>query len=86
MNWINLVQFVWIQWWVINTDREDEYCKDAGQKTSFYTWIDAGHTLYHGPRKDIMDFFRSMGFDLPERKGIPDFLQEVSGLKDQQVS
>lgn len=32
-----------------------------------------------------MHFFRSLGFDIPKRKGVPDFLQEVSGRKDQQV-
>ena len=32
-----------------------------------------------------MPFFQSLGFDIPERKGIPDFLQEISGLKDQKV-
>lgn len=33
-----------------------------------------------------MNFFRSLGFDIPPRKGIPDFLQEVSGKKDQEVA
>lgn len=33
-----------------------------------------------------MTFFRSLGFDIPKRKGIPDFLQEVSGKKDQEVT
>ena len=32
-----------------------------------------------------MNFFNSLGFDIPPRKGIPDFLQEVSGKKDQEV-
>lgn len=32
-----------------------------------------------------MTFFRDIGFDIPARKGIPDFLQEVSGLVDQKV-
>ena len=45
----------------------------------------AGHVLYHGPRGEVMGFFQSLGFDIPKRKGIPDFLQEVSGRKDQQV-
>ena len=45
-----------------------------------------GHILYHGPRSEVMNFFRGLGFDLPKRKGIPDFLQEVSGLKDQKVN
>lgn len=45
----------------------------------------AGHVLYHGPQGEVMGFFQSLGFDIPKRKGIPDFLQEVSGRKDQQV-
>ena len=45
----------------------------------------AGHILYHGPRSDCLAFFKSLGFDIPERKGIPDFLQEVSGRTDQEV-
>ena len=45
-----------------------------------------GHILYHGPRSEVMSFFKSLGFDIPPRKGIPDFLQEVSGKKDQEVS
>ena len=32
-----------------------------------------------------MGFFQGLGFDKPERKGIPDFLQEVSGRADQKV-
>jgi hypothetical protein len=30
-----------------------------------------------------MPFFNSVGFQLPERKGIADFLQEVTSPKDQ---
>ena len=45
----------------------------------------AGHMLFHGPCKEVMPFFQGLGFDIPERKGIPDFLQEVSGLRDQEV-
>ncbi len=45
----------------------------------------AGHILYHGPRADCLAFFQSLGFDIPERKDVPDFLQEVSGRKDQEV-
>ena len=33
-----------------------------------------------------MDFFEGQGFRIPERKGIPDFLQEVTSYKDQAVS
>lgn len=30
-----------------------------------------------------MPFFNTIGFQLPERKGIADFLQEVTSPKDQ---
>ena len=30
-------------------------------------------------------FFRSMGFEMPERKGVADFLQEITSRKDQKV-
>jgi hypothetical protein len=33
----------------------------------------------------VLPFFESMGFKLPERKGIADFLQEVTSPKDQAV-
>ncbi len=33
--------------------------------------------MYFGPREGVMPFFNSMGFALPARKGIADFLQEV---------
>ena len=31
----------------------------------------------------VMPFFNRVGFQLPERKGIADFLQEVTSPKDQ---
>jgi hypothetical protein len=31
----------------------------------------------------VMPFFNSVGFQLPDRKGIADFLQEVTSPKDQ---
>ena len=34
--------------------------------------------VYQGPRELVLDFFESMGFKCPERKGVADFLQEVS--------
>jgi ABC-type multidrug transport system ATPase subunit len=37
-----------------------------------------GHVVYHGPREHILEFFESMGFKCPERKGVADFLQEVN--------
>lgn len=43
-----------------------------------------GQAVYHGPREHVLDFFESMGFKCPERKGVADFLQEVTSRKDQQ--
>ncbi|KAJ9692524.1 hypothetical protein PVL29_011532 [Vitis rotundifolia] len=40
--------------------------------------------VYQGPREDVLDFFESMGFRCPERKGVADFLQEVTSRKDQE--
>lgn len=45
----------------------------------------AGNLVYHGPRENVMEFFESLGFACPERKGIADFLQEVTSRKDQKV-
>lgn len=42
--------------------------------------------MYHGPREEVIPFFSSLGFECPERKGVPDFLQEVTSKKDQGVS
>ena len=36
-----------------------------------------GQIVYQGPREDVLEFFESVGFKCPERKGIADFLQEV---------
>ena len=41
--------------------------------------------MFHGPREDVLPFFSNLGFQLPERKGIADFLQEIISKKDQQV-
>lgn len=43
-----------------------------------------GKVIYHGPREHILEFFESMGFKCPDRKGVADFLQEVTSKKDQQ--
>ncbi len=45
----------------------------------------AGVIVYHGPRDEIIPFFVSLGFELPERKGAADFLQEITSRKDQKV-
>lgn len=42
--------------------------------------------VFHGPRDEVLPFFTTVGFALPERKGIADFLQEVTSAKDQQVT
>ncbi|KAM3219341.1 pleiotropic drug resistance protein 3 [Capsicum chacoense] len=42
-----------------------------------------GKILYHGPRNSALEFFESCGFKCPERKGVADFLQEVTSKKDQ---
>lgn len=36
-----------------------------------------GHIVYQGPREHVLEFFESMGFKCPDRKGVADFLQEV---------
>eukprot|EP00891_Asterochloris_glomerata_P005114 jgi/Astpho2/5114/Aster-06326 len=46
--------------------------------------LSEGYLVYHGPREQIMDFFESLGFACPERKGIADFLQEVTSRRDQE--
>ena len=48
--------------------------------------VPAGQIVYHGPKEQVMPFFNSLGFQLPERKGIADFLQEVTSEKEQKVT
>jgi hypothetical protein len=43
-----------------------------------------GYIVYHGPRENILEFFEASGFRCPSRKGVADFLQEVTSKKDQQ--
>ncbi|XP_073222746.1 pleiotropic drug resistance protein 1-like isoform X2 [Cicer arietinum] len=42
------------------------------------------HIIYQGPREHVLEFFESMGFKCPNRKGVADFLQEVTSRKDQE--
>ncbi|KAI7985487.1 Pleiotropic drug resistance protein 1 [Camellia lanceoleosa] len=42
-----------------------------------------GQIVYQGPREHVLGFFEHMGFKCPERKGVADFLQEVTSKKDQ---
>ncbi|XP_045828646.1 pleiotropic drug resistance protein 2-like [Trifolium pratense] len=46
--------------------------------------LSEGQIVYQGPRKNVLDFFESVGFKCPERKGVADFLQEVTSRKDQE--
>lgn len=39
--------------------------------------LSEGYIVYQGPREDVLEFFESLGFRSPPRKGIADFLQEV---------
>ncbi|XVE52143.1 hypothetical protein DITRI_Ditri02bG0098800 [Diplodiscus trichospermus] len=45
--------------------------------------LSEGRIVYQGPREHVLSFFESMGFKCPERKGVADFLQEVTSRKDQ---
>ncbi|KAK1416813.1 hypothetical protein QVD17_25930 [Tagetes erecta] len=43
-----------------------------------------GRIVYQGPRDNVLEFFEFMGFKCPTRKGVADFLQEVTSKKDQE--
>ncbi|KAJ0554077.1 putative ABC-type sulfate transporter [Helianthus annuus] len=45
--------------------------------------LSEGHMVYEGPREEVLNFFESLGFQKPSRKGTADFLQEVTSRKDQ---
>uniref|UniRef100_A0A1D1ZGN1 Pleiotropic drug resistance protein 3 n=1 Tax=Anthurium amnicola TaxID=1678845 RepID=A0A1D1ZGN1_9ARAE len=42
-----------------------------------------GQIVFQGPREHVHEFFETIGFRCPERKGVADFLQEVTSWKDQ---
>ncbi|KAG6497045.1 hypothetical protein ZIOFF_044931 [Zingiber officinale] len=46
--------------------------------------LSEGQIIYQGPRENVLEFFGSLGFKCPERKGVADFLQEVTSRKDQE--
>ncbi|XP_058199071.1 pleiotropic drug resistance protein 2-like isoform X2 [Rhododendron vialii] len=46
--------------------------------------LSEGQIVYQGPRENILEFFEYMGFKCPQRKGVADFLQEVTSKKDQE--
>ena len=41
----------------------------------------AGQVIYHGPVEEAAGYFEALGFRCPERKGVADFLQEVTSEK-----
>jgi ABC-type multidrug transport system ATPase subunit len=45
--------------------------------------LSEGYLIYHGPKEEIPGFFNSLGFQIPERKEVADFLQEITSRKDQ---
>eukprot|EP00246_Nothoceros_aenigmaticus_P017929 TRINITY_DN90_c0_g2_i1.p1 TRINITY_DN90_c0_g2~~TRINITY_DN90_c0_g2_i1.p1 ORF type:complete len:1193 (+),score=203.08 TRINITY_DN90_c0_g2_i1:284-3580(+) len=45
--------------------------------------LSEGQLVYQGPCDLVLDFFQTLGFKCPERKGVADFLQEVTSRKDQ---
>ncbi|CAD6249658.1 unnamed protein product [Miscanthus lutarioriparius] len=45
--------------------------------------LSEGQIVYQSPRENILEFFEAVGFKCPERKGVADFLQEVTSRKDQ---
>nr|GEZ66760.1 pleiotropic drug resistance protein 2 [Tanacetum cinerariifolium] len=40
--------------------------------------------VYQGPCENVLEFFELMGFWCPQRKGVADFLQEMTSRKDQE--
>ncbi|XP_023526832.1 pleiotropic drug resistance protein 2-like [Cucurbita pepo subsp. pepo] len=46
--------------------------------------LSEGQIVYQGPREKVLEFFEFMGFRCPERKGVADFLQEVTSKEDQE--
>jgi len=46
--------------------------------------LSEGQIVYQGQREHVLEFFENMGFKCPPRKGVADFLQEVTSKKDQE--
>jgi hypothetical protein len=46
--------------------------------------LSEGQIVYQGPRENVLEFFENVGFKCPDRKGVADFLQEVTSKKDQE--
>jgi ABC-type multidrug transport system permease subunit len=45
--------------------------------------LSAGKIVFYGPREHVMPFYAELGFELPPRLGLADFLQEVNTPMDQ---
>ncbi|KAI7987447.1 Pleiotropic drug resistance protein 1 [Camellia lanceoleosa] len=60
----------------------DYVLKILGLEVSADTMV--GDKMVRGPRENILQFFEYMGFKCPERKGVADFLREVTSKKDQE--
>ncbi|KAF8009455.1 hypothetical protein BT93_J0445 [Corymbia citriodora subsp. variegata] len=45
--------------------------------------LSEGQIVYQGLRENVLEFFEYVGFKCPERKGVADFLQEVTSMNDQ---
>ncbi|KAI6669871.1 hypothetical protein NL676_004756 [Syzygium grande] len=46
--------------------------------------LSEGQIVYQGPRENVLEFFEYVGFKCPKRKGVADFLQEVTSKNDQE--
>ncbi|KAJ8768124.1 hypothetical protein K2173_021064 [Erythroxylum novogranatense] len=46
--------------------------------------LSEGQIVYQGPKEHVLGFFEHMGFKCPERKGVADYLLEVTSRKDQE--
>ncbi|KAJ0718449.1 putative ABC-type Fe(3+) transporter [Helianthus annuus] len=46
--------------------------------------LSEGRIVYQGPCENVLEFFENVGFKCPKRKGVADFLQEVTSKKDQE--
>ena len=62
-----------------------EQGKTPSQTVTTLRCVITGRTVYHGPRDQVVPFFEQLGFEVPERKGVADFIQEVCSKKDQEV-
>eukprot|EP00940_MAST-03C_sp_MAST-3C-sp2_P002559 g2559.t1 len=40
--------------------------------------MDRGQIMFHGPRKEVMKHFNSLGYVVPERMDVADFLQQIT--------